>query len=268
MRRVIYRLWHDLSPAGRVGYVGKDSRHPKRWCLVERSKDKESPKLYRALNKYPLDVWNKEILAEGFESDEELNAAEISWIAKFDSKNKGYNCTDGGDGAFGRVPSLESREKQSKAMMGKPSWSKGKTGIFSKETLQRMSDARKGVRWSEEAKKRMSETRSGENHPLYGKRHSEESKEKMSIAHKGKKLSSEHKRNLSLAKLGNQNAKGLKHTPEVRRRISKSLVGNQNAKGNKLSEETRKRMSEASRRNWAKRKAEKLNLSAGQSKPS
>jgi DNA-binding CsgD family transcriptional regulator len=99
--RVIYRLWHNKSVTGRIGYVGQDSYYPNRVRLSSRAKNAQQPKLFRAFNKYPWKIWKVEILASNLKSKKELNKVEIFYIKKFDSKNKGYNCTDGGDGLFG-----------------------------------------------------------------------------------------------------------------------------------------------------------------------
>lgn len=69
-------------------------------------------------------------------------------------------------------------------------WNKGKTDIYSKETKQKMSLARKAL------------FQSGWIHPLKGKHHSEESKRKNSAAQRGKKLSDETKYKISISGKG------------------------------------------------------------------
>jgi hypothetical protein len=97
-KKVIYRFWHNQSAKGLVGYIGKDSYHPKRYSIKARVSCSKNTKLYNALKKYPVELWHREVLASGFETTEELNAAEIFFIAKFDSMNRGYNCSAGGEG--------------------------------------------------------------------------------------------------------------------------------------------------------------------------
>src|ERR1035437_5084579 len=111
INRAIYRFWHDLSAAGRVGYIGKDTYYPYRANFNRRRREKKTRKLYRALNKYPFSVWHIDILASGFRSEKTMNKAEIFWIKKFDSKNKGYNCTEGGEGTVGFKHSEETKIK-------------------------------------------------------------------------------------------------------------------------------------------------------------
>ena len=74
-------------------------------------------------------------------------------------------------------PDVIERNKQS---IGKPTWNKGKKGIYSKEALLKMSNHRKGKVASEETKKKLSIIHKG-------KKHSLEARIKMSIAHKGEK---------------------------------------------------------------------------------
>jgi len=119
LNRVIYRFWHNQSDAGRVGYIGKDSYHPERYRFSSRAREKNCRKLHRAFKKYPIKFWRREILASNFKSDSALNKAEIFYINKFDSKRKGYNCTDGGEGVRGIVVSLKTRRKMSRAHKGR-----------------------------------------------------------------------------------------------------------------------------------------------------
>lgn len=120
LNRVIYRFWHEQSEKGKIGYIGQDSYHPARYSLPVRAKQKKNQRLYDALQKYPLDLWYKEILQRGVVSKEELNKAEMFWISHFDSKNRGYNCTDGGDGCRGIKKSSEYLKRQSEFFMWKP----------------------------------------------------------------------------------------------------------------------------------------------------
>jgi group I intron endonuclease len=171
IKRVIYRLWHNLSAAGRVGYIGKDKYHPKRSRLNSRIKEKSAKKLYPALNKYSLNAWKVEILAQGFRSDNALCKAEIFFIKKFDSKNRGYNCTDGGEGVSGCSPSEETREKlrESKRNM--------------------LPETREKLRLAAMGNKR-----------CVGRRHSEETKKKIGDGNRGKVYSIKTRKKISQAR--------------------------------------------------------------------
>jgi group I intron endonuclease len=216
--RAIYRLWHNESSAGKVGYIGKDTNYPRRINLVRRLKEKNCPKLYRALRKYPLNVWHKEILAFGFQSDEPLNRAEIFYIAKFDSKRKGYNCTDGGEGRSGSSPSLKTRKKLSKLNKGKRI---GKKASFyghkhSPETKAHWSEIRKGRKLSSRAKAILLKS-------LIGRKVSKETKAKIGAAQKGKIVSKETRIKISLANAGHRAwNKGKKWSKSIKKKISAS----------------------------------------------
>lgn len=196
INRVVYRLWHDKSAAGRIGYIGKDKYHPSRWNLLARRKQKGCRKLYNALFKYPLKVWNKEILARGFRSDAALSKAEIFFIKKFDSKNKGYNLTDGGEGTAGMKLSAAHKRKIAKAITGRK---------FSAESKAKMSLAQTGNtkgaghKLSKAARKAISKRMQG-NKFCVGRKHSEETKRKIGDGNRGKTYSAATRKRMSKAR--------------------------------------------------------------------
>src|SRR5271157_2466122 len=203
INRVIYRLWHNRSISGGVGYIGKDKRYPNRVNLDSRKKDKNCLKLYRALNKYPLSVWRTEILAQGFRTDKALSKAEIFYIKKFKTKVKGYNCTDGGEGNSGHLVSAEAREKMSKAHRGRK---------LSAEHIAKMIKSRKGYRHSVRTKAKISKAHRG-------MRLSSETIAILRATHIGKKLSVEH-----IAKII-KSRKGYRHSAKTRAKIGEAHRG-------------------------------------------
>jgi group I intron endonuclease len=222
LNRVVYRLWHNRSAKGRVGYIGKDSYYPHRTSLIKRSKEKTCRALYRALKKYPLKFWRVEILASGFRKDNTLIKAEIFYIKKFDSKNKGYNLTDGGEGIVGFKFSDKSRKKMSESRKG---WK------ISNETRIRMSKSLMGNKHllghkhSKEARDKMSKALIGNKRAL-GLKHTAETRAKMSEAHKGFKFSAEARAKMSAAQVGNKKGKankGKKHSAEWSANVSKGF---------------------------------------------
>ena len=164
---VIYRIYHKETMKS---YVGK-SVDPERRIRDHLNGHRSSPLLCNAIKKYGRDAFFVEIL----ESDVQeaiLSKMEILHIRFFNTKKpKGYNLTDGGEGARGFKPSTETRQKMSKARKGKNPWNKGKTGVYSDAHLQMLSENRKGKKHSKETRQKTSEA-------LKGKTHSPETRQK------------------------------------------------------------------------------------------
>lgn len=76
----------------------------------ERSSRNPKNKFHRAIKKYGLNSFVWEVLDTANSSDE-LMFKEVEYIRFFDSKKKGYNSTDGGEGTKGHVVSEEARTK-------------------------------------------------------------------------------------------------------------------------------------------------------------
>ena len=77
-------------------------------------------RFHRAIRKYGKENFEVSIIAFCDNADE-LKENEIKFISEYESMNpdKGYNMTEGGDGTFGRVCTLETRLKISEANKGK-----------------------------------------------------------------------------------------------------------------------------------------------------
>lgn len=87
-------------------YVGQTKQSPqKRWnehIRASKSEIKRSPKLYNAINKYGLCMFDFEVISEVFGSTEKelkdkLNRLEIYFINYYKSTEWGYNLTIGGN---------------------------------------------------------------------------------------------------------------------------------------------------------------------------
>lgn len=167
--------------------------------------------LKRAINKYGIENFEKEILYSRIQYKETADDMERFAIAKERALGKAeYNIANGGNGGNlgeevnrkiseaqkGRHPSEETIRKRSEAMKGHK---------VSEETKRKISEANKGKVISEETRRKMSENHKG----MEGKSHSEETRRKLSEAHKGKPTwnkgkhsSEETKRKMSEAKKG------------------------------------------------------------------
>jgi group I intron endonuclease len=161
--RIVYHIWHNESSKGRIGYYGADRTGKKRLTLVSRKNQKDCVKLYRALNKHPLEKWHVDIVRRGFLSDKAMYKAEMYEIKKHDSKNRGYNCTDGGEGLTGFVHSEATKRRMSKIMKGNKN-SLGRK--LSEATKKLISKIHKGKKVSKASRKRMSEAQKGRRHTI------------------------------------------------------------------------------------------------------
>lgn len=178
-------------------YVGITTNFRTRKVKHKADSDKDSGHLFhRAIRKYGWDDFEWCVI-ETSPTRAAANEIERYWINYFKSNNRafGYNMTEGGEGAKGRVHSEESKRRMSEA-------AKGRT--FSEETRRKMSESRKRQPISEETRKKLSEAQ---------KARSPESYDFL----RGKPLSDETKRKLSEA------ATGVVRSEETRRKISETL---------------------------------------------
>jgi hypothetical protein len=160
-------------------------------------------------------------LLEWCYSNDELNICEADWTNAVGLWPLSYNLKSGGNQAR---YSDEAKKRMSEVHKGKVPWNKGKTEIYSEETLQKMHESLKG---------RLS--------PMRGKQHSDEAKRKMSEKLKGR---------ISPVK-----GKHWKLSDEIKRKFSESHKGKISPfKGRHHSEETRKKISEATKQYWTKKK--------------
>lgn len=127
----MYTIYKVTNKTNGKAYIGFDSNWPSRKsvhiCEATTRKNKTYP-LYRAIQKYGLHNFHWEVLYQGEDRDFTLNVQENKMIIEHNTHYKdghGYNMTYGGEGAFGWVPSEETKRKISESKKGKPSWNKG-----------------------------------------------------------------------------------------------------------------------------------------------
>ena len=167
-----YTVYKHTSPSGKV-YIGITCQKPRaRW--KNGYGYKEQNKFYNAICKYGWDNFKHEILYKNL-TIEEAEQKEIELITLYDSKNNGYNATDGGRGTSGVVLNEEISCERSKIA----------TNIYPK-----IKDALlKGINdyWSNiENRNKRSENQKGEKASWYGKHFSDEARKKLSESKKGK----------------------------------------------------------------------------------
>lgn len=217
-----YSVYKHTFPNGKV-YIGITSMNPpeKRWKNgLGYSKQNFMSK---AIEKYGWNNIQHEVLYDELTKNE-AEQIEIKLIAEHKSNQKeyGYNVSNGGN----------------------------TVGKHSEETRKKMSESKKGIKFSDAHKRNLSESKQGERHPNYGKKLSEETKRNISKSKQGHVVSEETREKLRKANIGKHHTEKTRdkirkvnterhHTEEHKRKISESL------KGRKLSEETKKKISES-----------------------
>jgi len=184
----------EIQAKKRYRYVGKTVKK-----LSQRLRDHITDSTRKQGKKWQYnahkDRWIRKLVREGVEPEilkievvnEDKDAErEMYWIAHLiDEGFNLTNCTDGGEGKKGYVPSEETKEKIRQSLLG---------STASKETRAKMSKAKQGSKNSN-----------------YGNKHSQETRTKMSRDRRGKKCGSEN------------SFYGKKHSEETRRKISEAL---------------------------------------------
>lgn len=146
MPSLIYKITNQHNNKSYIGWTSQSLAD--RWCQHKKlaQKNQDNRPFYNALRKYGTECWTIEIV-ESVEDKSQAKQKEIEYIALFESYDKGYNATRGGDGNNDIKMSEESNHARSISLKGKS------------KNYNRMA----------------------------GKKHTEESRKKISLAHKGMK---------------------------------------------------------------------------------
>lgn len=154
---IIYGWYNTKNEKWYIGQTIDEKRRFKQHIDGAINK-KDNGKFHRALRKYGLENWVYCVLEDNI-LRANLNMREMYWVEEFDSFYNGYNLTTGGD--TNCIFSEETKEK----LKNRTPWNKGKHGIYSEETLKKMSESLKGKTgyWtgkhrSEESRIKMSES--------------------------------------------------------------------------------------------------------------
>lgn len=182
-------------------------------CYIGQSKDIErrikqhfrnKHLIGRALRKYGLH--NFMLTKYQIEAKASRDFFEIELIKRYDSINKGYNLTQGGEGTIGYILTPEARKKMSLASRGKPKSEHMRKKLSAAKTGKPISDKLRAAMSSLEYKNKMSEIKSkqklSEEHKkvfsFRGHHHTVKSKNILRQQHTGRKLSEEHRKKISL----------------------------------------------------------------------
>jgi group I intron endonuclease len=112
MKSMVYAIFNTIN--GKF-YIGKSNHPAKRWGEHKRlalNGGKDCPKLYTAIRKYGIDVFEHSVI-QNFSSETEALEAEKYYISYFDSISFGYNCLEDVDARIGYVTSEDTKKKQS-----------------------------------------------------------------------------------------------------------------------------------------------------------
>lgn len=186
----VYCIENTINSKKYVGITkGKIKNRFKQHVLKSKTDQKQhlhdAIKLYGAnfFKIYEIDVAN---------SINELYEKEKYWIKKLDTKNSGYNETDGGEGSYGRILSEETKQKIRE---------KAKTRFSNPENRKKISESTKigMTKWwiSLSNKEKENWVNSCLKKPIgykkIGCKHTEETKKRLSEKHKGKIFTNEHR---------------------------------------------------------------------------
>ena len=201
----IYQITNTVN--GKI-YIGKTIKtiEERFQGHISHSRCQSQTYLHNAIRKYGKEAFTITELESGFNSEDDLNEAEIRYISELSPH---YNMTEGGEGTSGFKLSSETRKKLSESRKGKSK---------SEEHKRKISEAKKGKKLSEETKRKIGRA----NKDNY---HSKETREKISKAMKGCSRSKEHRKRLS------ESLKGISHSEIRKNNISKSLTGKKQKKG-------------------------------------
>ena len=151
----------------------------------------------KSYKKYGLENFDYDIIIDNIDDPDELNGLEIKYIAEkntlypngYNLERGGYKCKVPWNKGKTGVYTEETIIKMSESTKGQVAWNKGKTGVYTEESLLKMSKARKGispvnkgVSASEERKRKQSLAMKGKTSWNKGKTgiYSEETRNKMS----------------------------------------------------------------------------------------
>ena len=114
---IIYRVTNKINDKIYIGQTIKELS--KRKSAHESKANNPASHFHKAIRLYGKESFIWEVVEE-CNSKEEMDLKETFYIKQYDSINKGYNMTSGGEGTINRVCGLSTREKISRSKIGKP----------------------------------------------------------------------------------------------------------------------------------------------------
>lgn len=222
MHRNNWYVYMHTTPSGMV-YIGISHFEDPNIRWKNGLGYKHNPHFNNAIQKYGWNNITHEIIEKNLDF-ETANQREIDYILEYKHLGICYNITDGGDGHYGQKFTKEHKQKISNTLKQKHQipWNKGKTGVYSDETRQKMGAGMRGKVGPNKGKKRP---------PV-----SQETRKKLSESLKGKNTwskgskrghySEEHRKHISESLKGKRKGIPLGERPEnVKKQISESRKG-------------------------------------------
>lgn len=184
----IYKI---TSPSGKV-YIGQSWNIENRICKYKNLHCQGQPKLFASLSKYGWGAHKFEIIVPLTEdvSQRDIDGLECLWISVYTAAGFTLlNLTEGGS-----------------------------NGKMSEETRKKMSEVRKGMKFSSTHVEKMRQRCMGNKYHFW-KTHTVEAKNKVSVANTGRRLTEDQKRHLSIVNTGR------KATPQTIEKLRLRMLG-------------------------------------------
>jgi len=152
-----YKVYVHINKLNNKRYIGITKQSvERRWSNGKHYSS--SPYFYNAIKKYGWSNFDHIVLYNKL-SETEAKQFEVDLISHYRSNNRilGYNCTNGGDGASGRVLTDEQKDKIRQKIVGRK---------LSREHKLHIKEALIGRRFSNEWKQKISESHFGGKNPM------------------------------------------------------------------------------------------------------
>ena len=171
---VVYSATNIQNGKSYVGYTSKDANSR----FIEHIRDaKNNPKsqshFHKAILKHGFDVWQIETIDFAY-SSEEAKQKESNCIKKMDTKNTGYNSTDGGEGTHGYKWTDEQRLNAKKSAYERTPEHREYLRKVLISSQNKINKTKKTDEYIQAARQR----NIGENNPMFGYNYSDEQREK------------------------------------------------------------------------------------------
>lgn len=146
---IIYSIYKCVNKVNGKVYIGFDSKWPNRQQEHKNNINSRNQTLYRAIRKYGWNNFDWEVIYQSLDGEHTLNVMENHFINEYDSYEKGYNETLGGQGTLGRLLKECTKKKISNSLINVPK---------SEGHKRKMSETRKGIKPSKESLQKRSES--------------------------------------------------------------------------------------------------------------